>query len=283
MRGSIPTPGPDTVRYGGNTTCIEVQCGDQVLIIDAGSGLRRLGNELARGGGTIEATFLFSHFHWDHIQGFPFFTPYFTSGNRFDIWAAERGGSSLLDVLRGQMAQPTSPISLERMPAELIFHEIPPGGSFEVGSDVVVHTAPLEHPGGSMAFRIEYKGRSFVHASDHEHADAPHAPLVELARGASALSYDSTYTDAEYHGREGGDGHRGWGHSTWQEAVRVAEAADVERLLLFHHDPSHTDAMLDEIAAAADAKRSGTVVAAEGMMLDLLSSPPKITANPAAN
>lgn len=272
VRGSIPSPGPDTVRYGGNTTCIEIQCGGERIIIDAGSGIRRLGNALAADGGPVRATFLFSHLHWDHIQGFPFFTPYFTPGNRFDIWAAERVGGSLLDVLRGQMAQPTFPISLDAMPAELIFHEISAGASFRVGEHVEVHTAGLNHPGGATAFRIEYRGRAFVHASDHEHQGAvPHAPLVALARGADAMCYDATYTDAEYSGADGQGGHEGWGHSTWQEAVRVAAAADVGRLILFHHDPSHTDATLDLIGAEAARARPGTVVAREGMEVDLLA------------
>jgi len=258
------------VRYGGNTTCLSVRCGDELIIIDAGSGIRNLGNTLMATGQPVRATMLFSHLHWDHIQGYPFFSPAFTAGNHFDIWADHLLEGDLLEVLRGQMAQPTFPVSLDSMGAENVFHELGPAGSFRLGDDIHVRSAPLNHPGGASAWRIDYRGHSFVHASDHEHTETLHEPLLELARGADYLSYDSTYTDAEYCG-EVGQGHVGWGHSTWQQAIVMAQAAEVKALMITHHDPDRTDDQLDEIGEFARAKMPTARIAREGLILDLLA------------
>ena len=268
VRGSCPTPGPDTVRYGGNTSCVEVRCGDEVLILDAGSGLRALGVSLRQEMNPVRATMLFTHLHWDHIQGFPFFMPAFIAGNELHIYGEERTNMSLLDVLRGQQMQPTFPVSLDDMGATMHFHALPRGGSFDIG-EIRVTTAPLHHPGEATAYRIDYRGRSFVHASDHEHQGELHRPLVELARGADVLSYDATYTNAEYLG-ERGMSHVGWGHSTWEEAVKMAHAAAVRQLVLFHHDPEHSDDQMDGIGHSARERFANTVVAYEGMVIDLL-------------
>lgn len=258
------------MKYGGNTTCISVQCGDQTIIIDAGSGIRPLGRWLEKRGGAVDATMLFTHLHWDHIQGYPFFRPAFVKGNHFDLWSDRSIDGDLLTVLKRQFAMPTFPVSVDDLKATHAFHHVDQGGSFEIGDQVTVRTAPLNHPGGATAYRIDYGGRSFVHASDHEHTEAIWEPLRELAEGADFLSYDSTYTDEEYRGVNGADSHVGWGHSTWQEAVRMAKAAQVKCLVLTHHDPDHSDEQLDEIGAAARALMSNVRVAHEGMALNLL-------------
>ena len=269
VRGSIPVPGPDTVRYGGNTTCIEVRCGDELMIIDAGSGIRVLGNHLVDSPDPVKATILFSHLHWDHILGFPFFTPAFTPGTTLGIYCDRRPVGNLKEVMRGQMAEPTFPVSLDSMGAEIDFHEFSQGDTLRLG-DCVVKTAALNHPGGATGFRFEYKGKVFVHASDHEHLPTGFwQPLVDLARGADYFSVDSTYTDAEYHGTDGGLGHIGWGHSTWQENVKLANEAGVGELILFHHEPNHTDDDMDLIGALAKEQRPATRVAREGMVIDL--------------
>jgi phosphoribosyl 1,2-cyclic phosphodiesterase len=267
VRGSIPTPGPETARYGGNTTCIEVRVAGELIIIDCGSGLRPFGTQLERLSAPIRATFLVSHMHLDHLLGFPFFGPAFAHANTFSFFSEPRVFKGLRAVLSEQMTDPTFPIGIDAMGAQFRFHEIVSGDSFRIGP-VTVRTAPLNHPGGATAFRIEYDGLVYVHASDHEHKDALHAPLLELARGADFLSLDATYTDAEYSG-ELGQSHVGWGHSTWQEACKLSRAAGVKRLVLFHHDPSHTDALLDGVAVEAAAHLDGTVVAREGMVLDV--------------
>lgn len=270
VRGSIATPGPETARYGGNTTCIEVRVAGHLIIIDCGTGMRPLGNRLAATGEPIEATVLVSHMHLDHILGFPFFSPAFSKRNRFAFYSEPRVFKGLRAVLSEQMADPTFPIGLDHMGAQFRFHEINAGDSFSIGP-VRVRTAPLNHPGGATAYRIEHGGHAFVHASDHEHLSALHAPLVELARGADVLSLDATYTDDEYHGDGTSSSHVGWGHSTWQEGCRLADAAGVKRHVLFHHDPSHTDDLLDEIGVLAGARRAGTLVAREGMVIDVRS------------
>ncbi|HIN85131.1 MAG TPA: MBL fold metallo-hydrolase [Myxococcales bacterium] len=269
VRGSVPTPGPTTARYGGNTTCLEVRCGNHLVIIDAGSGIRALGVELAATNKAIDAHMLFSHLHWDHIQGFPFFAPAFVAGNTLHAWCERHVGQALKDALIRQMAPPLFPIAFDAIAADLRFHDILPNSEFNIG-DLHIQTAPLHHPGGATAFRFNYKGKSFVQATDHEHTDELHQPLVDLARGADYLSYDAMYTDAEYRGDHGA-GHAGWGHSTWQEACKMANATSVKNLILFHHNPDHSDDMMDEIGALAAQRFSNTHVAYEGMVIDLLS------------
>jgi phosphoribosyl 1,2-cyclic phosphodiesterase len=270
VRGSIPVPGHTTLRYGGNTTCLSIHCGEEVIIIDCGSGARALGKTMMEKGSPSRATILFSHLHWDHIQGFPFFQPAFTAGCHLDVWADHSIEGDLLEVLQGQMAQPTFPVSLEEMDGGLVVNELSRERRFAIGDDIQISAAPLNHPGGASAWRIDYRGRSFVHASDHEHEAVPHKPLVDLAQGADYLSYDSTYTTAEYLG-EVGISHVGWGHSTWEEAIKVARASSVKNLILTHHDPERTDDQLDEIGEVARARFANTLVAHEGMVLDLLA------------
>ncbi len=229
--------------------------------------MRPLGNALAASGEPIVATVLVSHMHLDHILGFPFFSPAFSKQNRFAFYSEPRVFKGLRAVLSEQMADPTFPIGLDHMGAQFRFHELSAGDSFSIGP-VNVRTAPLNHPGGATAYRIEHGGHVYVHASDHEHLSSLHQPLVDLAQGADVLSLDATYTDDEYHGH-GTPSHVGWGHSTWQEGCRLADAAGVKRHVLFHHDPSHTDALLDEIGVLASTRRPGTLVAREGMVIDV--------------
>lgn len=251
------------MRYGGNTTCIEVRVGGELIIIDCGTGMRPLGRALSAAGQPVVATVLVSHMHLDHLVGFPFFSPAFDKNNRLAFYSEPRVFKGLRAVLTDQMAGPTFPIGLDAMGAQLRFHELEPGDSVRLG-EVHVRTAPLDHPGGATAFRIEFQGHSFVHASDHEHKGALHPPLLELARGADVLSIDSTYTEAEY------PDYVGWGHSTWEHACWLGEEAGVGRVVLTHHDPSHTDEILDRIAQEAAARRAGTRVAHEGMIIDLM-------------
>ena len=251
VRGSIATPGPHTARYGGNTPCVEVQAGDRLIILDAGSGLRELGNALLASGRTpIEADIFFTHFHWDHIQGFPFFTPAFMPGNRFRVHGRHEGDYNVKKVLEGQMNDPNFPVPLSVMGSQLTFHAIEPGESFDVGP-VHVRTTSLNHPGGCIGYRLEHNDASFVFATDTEHdpeSDELDTNLVTLSGGADVLVYDATYTEEEYKA-----GRVGWGHSTYEHAIRIARAAKVRRLYLFHHDPTHNDAFLDQRLAEARA------------------------------
>ncbi|MFN3198023.1 MAG: MBL fold metallo-hydrolase [Bradymonadia bacterium] len=272
VRGSIATPGASTVRYGGNTPCLEIRAGGQLLIFDAGTGIRGLGAKLMREGGLVEAHLFFTHLHWDHIQGFPFFTPAFVPGNQLTIYGQHDDGErSVKAVLERQMVNPNFPVPLSVMRSEKTFEGLQPGDVVQLG-EVTVRTAGLNHPGGCLGLRVDHKDRSLVFCTDTEHdpdASGPDEAVVGLARDADILIYDATFTEEEYLADR-----RGWGHSTYEEAVRVARAAGVRRLYFFHHDPAHDDAFLDarlaEARAWTSAERALTVdMAREGETLTL--------------
>jgi phosphoribosyl 1,2-cyclic phosphodiesterase len=268
VRGSIPAPGPNTVRYGGNTLCVEVRCGSERIVIDGGTGLRLLGDDLARSG-PVKASMIFTHLHWDHIQGFPFFTPAYTPGNHFDIYSEHRVDTSIVTVLEGQMEYPNFPVTAHSLSATLFFHEVHGGESFNIGEDVRVETCELNHPGGSLGVRVEYKGKSYVHACDMEHSVQFDPAVVRLARDADVFAMDTTYTEEEYAGI-GTHPRRGWGHSTWKQAVRLARQAGAARLFLFHHEMNRTDEALDRMGDAARKEFPQAEVAAEGMLVKLI-------------
>jgi phosphoribosyl 1,2-cyclic phosphodiesterase len=261
VRGSIASSGPGRQQVGGNTSCVEVRAGEQLIILDAGTGLRDLGVELMRRGGRVDATLLVSHLHWDHIQGFPFFAPAYSPESRLAIYGPR---PELLDAFAAQMRPPHFPVGLDAMRAALDFHGVSPGVRFALG-DVEVRTAAARHPGGCLAWRLDHGGRSLVYATDTEHGGdgALDRELVELARGADVLIYDAQYTPAEYAHK------RGWGHSTAEEGARLAAAAAVGRLILFHHDPSHDDWEIARIEAATRARFPMTWAAREGMEVAL--------------
>lgn len=267
----MPSPGPETAGVGGNTSCVEVRCKDTLLVLDGGTGLRRLGDWLMTRGDEVRAHLLFSHVHWDHIQGLPFFGPIYRPETELTLHGAPEGGS-LRDILESQMQSPTFPVALANAPAQIRYRPVEPLQPFTIGC-VRVTAAPLNHPNGVLAFRIDCEGRSVVYATDTEHAPdgAIDETLVELARGADLLIYDAQYTPEEYDGSVGFS-RRGWGHSTWAEGVRVARAAEVGRLVLFHHEPSHDDAQVAAIEQAAAKELPGTVAAREGMSIALASN-----------
>ncbi len=267
VRGSCASAGGHTVQVGGNTSCVEVRVGDQLFILDAGTGLRGLGAELMARGEKLDATLLLSHFHWDHIQGFPFFTPAYVPGNRLTVYGPERAAprGDVRAAIDAQMKAPHFPVGLEVMRAQLAFHALPAGACVPIGA-ATVSTAAACHPNGCLAYRISAGGRSVVYATDTEHdthSGAIDRNLLELARGADVLIYDAQYTDEEYRGK------RGWGHSTSAEGVRLARAAGVGQLVLFHHDPAHDDWQIACIEAEARALFEPTCAAREGLQITL--------------
>ena len=265
VRGSIATASPGTAQVGGNTSCVEVRAGDEILILDAGTGLRALGarllEEACAARRPVRASLLVSHFHWDHIQGFPFFGPAYVPGNEIAIHGA---GAGTREAFASQMRAPHFPVGLDVMRAHLSFHGVTAGEAFSIG-DVRVRTAAAAHPNGCLAYRIEHGGRAIVYATDTEHdaGGAIDESLCALARGADVLIYDAQYTSEEYAAK------RGWGHSTADEGARLAAAAGVDRLVLFHHDPAHDDWQVARIEAAARAQFPRTVAAREGLTLVL--------------
>ncbi len=273
VRGSIASPGREMLGVGGNTSCVEVRFGEQVLVLDAGTGIRALGDQLMRER-VGHATLLLSHLHWDHIQGLPFFLPAWLPSSRLDVIGAASTSSPLLGLkesLSMQMQPPHFPVRLSDMGALLSFRQIESGQELVIG-ELKITARRLNHPGGVTAYRIEAGGRSVVYATDTEHYSCPDPYLVKLARDADVLIYDAMYTEAEYRG-EVGPSKVGWGHSTWEAGVAVADAAGVEQLVLFHHDPQRTDREVAAIEAQAGIVRPGTIAAREGLVLELEARP----------
>jgi phosphoribosyl 1,2-cyclic phosphodiesterase len=267
VRGSIASPGPETSRIGGNTSCVEVICGATRLILDAGTGLRRLGDKMLAEKKPIEATLLLSHFHWDHIQGLPFFVPAYLPSTKLTIVGGVNGLMSLRDTLAHQMTEPVFPVRLDELNASIATKDVRPGEIFGV-NDVTVKVAKGNHPGGVHAYRIEYQGRSIVFATDTEHFACVDPQLQALAADADVLIYDSQYTPEEYRG-DGGRSKLGWGHSTYVAGAELARAAGVGKYVLFHHDPSRTDDKVLEIESRARDLFSESEAAREGMEIVL--------------
>ena len=290
-RGTRPTPGRDTLRFGGNTACVEVRTStDELIIIDSGSGICELGNELT---GPVHAHLLISHTHWDHIQGFPFFGPNFTPGSRLTVIGPKGSMKSLQSAFADQMDPVYFPLSMDQMPVELEFKEMAPGETFEAaGVKVTTHT--MHHPIATFGYRLEEDGRTFVFATDQEPwSDAdeldekvralkdegrPAAEIealwprqyIEWCRGADLLVHDAQYSAEEYRT------HVGWGHSSFDYALLVARQAQARQLAFYHHDPMHSDhqieAMVEEaLGSESHRKHRGLIAfpAAEGQEIVL--------------
>lgn len=272
VRGSIPCPGPETVRYGGNTSCIEMRVGGDRLIFDGGTGLRVLGQYLLSQM-PVEAYMFFTHSHWDHIQGFPFFVPAFIKGNRFHIHGVEApNGATIQQRLNDQMLHPNFPVPLQVMASELKFYTIKVGQTIQIG-DVTIENALLNHPGEAVGYRVSWRGHVAAYVSDTEHfASHMDDNVLKLAQDADLLIYDATYTDEEYHSAKGSK--VGWGHSTWQEAVKIAEAANVKKLAIFHHDPLHNDDFLDRVGEEVARHFPESLMAREGLTIQLAAPIP---------
>jgi phosphoribosyl 1,2-cyclic phosphodiesterase len=262
VRGSIASPGPETAGVGGNTSCVEVRCGNERIVLDAGTGLRNLGNALVAEGAPVSLTLLLSHFHWDHIQGLPFFVPAYLPQTKLTIVGSGGDRATLRDKLSRQMTEPHFPVQLDDLAAQMTYREARAGRRFDVG-EVAVRVARVNHPGGAFAYRIEHGGHSLVYATDTEHYACVDPALRALALGADVLVYDAQYTPEEYQAKVG------WGHSTYAAGAEVARSAGVGRLVLFHHDPQRSDEGVASVEKAAQALFPSTVAAREGMTLTI--------------
>ncbi|MDY0241461.1 MAG: MBL fold metallo-hydrolase [Rhodospirillaceae bacterium] len=265
VRGSIACPSSKHVVYGGNTSCVDIECAGGHLILDAGTGLRNLGQELLQSP-SRRAVLLLTHTHWDHINGFPFFAPAYCPGWRLRVLAGHLGESGGIEsVLASQMAQPLFPIPLDAMKADLSYEDFKAGTVLtDLIPGVTVRTAPLNHPNGATGYRIETDGIAIAFITDTEHVPGvPDANVLALMQDADLAIYDSTYTDAEYPAKAG------WGHSTWEEGVRLARQSGVKELVLFHHDPDHDDEVMARIEREARAACNNVLVARDNMVLTL--------------
>ena len=256
-RGSIPKPGPATVRYGGNTSCVEVRADGTLIVLDCGTGAHELGQQLVAGNpGPMRGHLLITHTHWDHIQGFPFFAPLFVAGSEWDVYAPRQMGRTLEEILGGQMHRTYFPVPLGELAATIRYHELTEG-VFDLDA-VRVTTRYLNHPAPALGYRLESNGVVVVYATDHEphsrhHPDATgdaarvhreDARHIEFLAGADLVIHDATYTLEEYPAR------LSWGHTPAEWAVDFAVAARARRLALFHHEPSRTDRAIDQLLAA---------------------------------
>jgi len=262
VRGSIACPGPETVRYGGNTSCLEILCGARRLIFDGGTGLRKLGGKLVAQG-PLDTDIFFTHCHFDHVCGLPFFVPFFIPGNQIQMWAGHLlPENTLQHVLIELMIAPLFPVPPDIFQADVTYNNFHCGETITPCDGVTIRTAPLNHPNRATGYRIDFDGKSICYLTDTEHfEDGPDRNLLDLVGGADLVIYDSCYTDEEY------PRFKGYGHSTWQEGIRLVEAAGAKSLVIFHHDPSHDDEFMDDVARQAELARPGTVVAREGMTL----------------
>jgi len=266
VRGSIPAPGAQTARYGGNTPCVEVRCGDVRMVFDLGSGLRELGESILAEKAPVEAHLFLSHYHYDHVQGIPFFTPLFIPPNRFTFRGPRAGEQDVKAVMDGQMVQPYFPIPASFFRSQLRFEDAADGMELKLG-DATVRAVNLNHPGGCLGYRVEYRGRSLVYFTDVEFLAGGDKRAEAFAEGADLFICDAMYTRDEYEGRVGAP-KVGWGHSTWEAAVDAADAAKVKTFVVFHHDPTRSDDALDGFLAAVRARRPEAVAAMEGMFIE---------------
>lgn len=264
VRGSIPVSGPEYQRFGGNTACIELRCGGHRLILDGGSGLRAAG-EAMRAAGPGEIDIFLTHSHYDHVIGLPFFAPLYIRETKVTLWSGHLAGRmTTRQLLARIMEPPLFPVRIETCTANLHCRDFMSGDVLSPREDVVVRTGRLNHPGGCVGYRVEWGGRALALVSDTEHQPGRLDPSVlELIENADLVVYDTTYTDEEM------ARYRGFGHSTWQQGVRLCEAAGARRLALFHHDPARTDDQMDAIESSAKVAFAGAFAARDGLVLAL--------------
>jgi phosphoribosyl 1,2-cyclic phosphodiesterase len=272
VRGSIPTPGAGTVHYGGNTSCVEVRVGRQIIILDAGTGLRPLGRELLAesGGHPLNLTLLLTHTHWDHIQGLPFFGPIYNSHCRLKIWGCEGARKGLTSILTGQMESTYFPVSFGTLPSNIEIHELKKF-DFKIGS-IRVKAMRANHPGVCVGYKLFTPHGTIAYFPDNEsRVGGPDRGMIEFLRDTDVLILDSQYDSTEY------KQHAGWGHGCVDDSVELALQANVKRLCLFHHEPDHNDKQMDALLNHArklvtkqkmklqvDAAREGMVIELDG-------------------
>ena len=270
-RGSIPICDAGFQQFGGNTTCLQITFTDtnRIAIIDAGTGLRDLGRDLRAIGHKQEQIFIgFTHFHWDHIQGFPFFAPAYDPGQKITLLTLGRDQTvrNLREIFEVQMQVQYFPVQLDHMGANFEFLQVTDASKHFTGInnvETVVTAQRHNHPGGAYSFRVERKGQVLVICTDVEHGEQIDPRLVELARGADLLVHDAQYTAEELQKR------RGWGHSSFDQAMDLAEMAGVKHLALTHHDPDHDDEFLDRIEKLCRERFPNTVLAREGLEIPI--------------
>jgi len=265
VRGSIATPEKDKLKYGGNTTCFELIDDDgNIIIFDAGSGIRKLGKYLVEKNNHRKINLFFTHYHWDHTQGLPFFAPIYRPDTELIMYGAKRGKMGIKEALGGQLSKLYFPVSLDHMSANKQFIDLQRDEKITIGNNVI-YWRNLNHPQGCFGFRIENKNRIIAISTDNEHIPGKISENVSfLAQDSDIFIYDCNYTDEEYQ-----NGHQGWGHSTPQEGIKIAKKAKAKKFVLFHHDPSHPDDFLDKMVNETKKLFPNSIGAKEGLVLEL--------------
>jgi len=261
-RGSLPVAPVEPSAYGANTPCVEVRCGGRLFVLDAGTGVFALGQRLLVED-VREADMLFTHCHYDHIEGLPFFRPLHSRDWRLRLWAGHMPGRmSTRQMVEGYMSEPYFPIGPDYFASAVSYHDFAAGDAIDAGDGILISTAPLNHPGGAVGYRFDFNGKSFCYITDTEHVPGrPDENVLGLIRDADVVVYDAAYTDENF------ADYVGFGHSTWQEGVRLCEAAGARRLVAFHHRPEGGDEALRRADAALGEALPGSLLAREGMLL----------------
>lgn len=264
VRGSIPTPGVEFSKFGGNTSCVEIIIDDNIIILDMGSGLKNLGqNIFDRRKKNFDI--LLSHFHYDHTCGLPFFIPAYDTKSYFSIRSAitkTRGNTK--EVLKSQMSRPSFPITIDEFKANISYRDFPLGVDFRLGKNINVKSIGLNHPDGATGYRIEAFKKSICYITDHEHIIGKNdIHLEEFVKNSDVLIYDSTYDDEDF------SNYVGWGHSTWQAGRRLAKKGNVRKYIIFHHNPDNNDTFMEELKLRTQDKDDKVIIAKEGMKLEV--------------
>ncbi len=263
VRGSIPTPGKNFSKFGGNTSCVELSVNNRSIIFDMGSGIVNLGNHIIKNN-IKKFDILLSHFHYDHTCGLPFFKPAFNKDYKFTIRSGiEKTRSKTLEVLKKQISSPSFPITVKEFSANIKYCDFKIGRDFYIDK-LKVKTILLNHPNGAVGYRVQYKKKAICYITDHEHdLKEKNKNLLKFLHNADVLIYDSTYDDRNF------KNFVGWGHSTWQEATRLANECNIKKLFIFHHNPDNNDKKMDYIEAACKKISNNFLVAKEGMFINI--------------
>ena len=271
VHGSIPVPGPNTLKYGGNTSCVEINSEENTVIIDSGTGIRALGLDIvnrdrSKGNRHNNLSMFFSHVHWDHIQGFPFFKPIFLPEFDIDLYGSIHSDVDIECAMRGQMVPPRFPVHLKDLPANIKFKGIRSGEIVQIGN-MVVENVLLHHPHGALGYKITCENKSVAYICDHEYSEESRHRLVKFLKNTNQLIFDSHFTPEEYSGSDGNGGRKGWGHSTWTHGVELSKEANVNQLVLTHH--GNEDKIVAEMESQAQKVFRNTVAAYEGLEINL--------------
>ena len=270
-RGSIPAPGKDKSRYGGNTSCIEINLPDhELIILDAGTGIRELGNSLMLRNEKVRAHIFISHYHWDHIQGLPFFAPAYHAGNSLTIWGPEHPEFPLNKILSSQMESIHFPVESSSLSANITFKKLSPKNYFF--SDTELKILRTNHPGINFSYSFTFNKRRFIYMTDNEllpkvakaksHIAYEREDFIRFIHGADILIHDAQFSDMDYIKK------KGWGHSPWREAAKLAAESEVKHFVLFHHDPNHSDGIIDSFVKECkeELKKMRTSIKCSGAM-----------------